>query len=203
MIPLPTGSGSITVKAADFNNDRFLDLIVTNYDGDTTSIFLGYGNGGFKKQIDLLNGLGAKPLGIASGDINKVNQLDIAVANRNTRIGSTPVGLALDDFNNDSILDLVVTDHENGRLVVYFGTDAGTFTEKAVLVTGHRARPYLVITHDFNKDHRLDIAVGDGDGNNLGIFLGNGTGSFSDQMTYKTQSGSFALAAADFNRDDN
>ncbi|CAF3731254.1 unnamed protein product [Rotaria socialis] len=185
MIPLPTDPGPITVKAADFDNDRFLDLVVTNYDGDTTSIFLGYGNGGFKKQIDLLNRPGAKPLGIAIGDINKNNQLDVVVANRNasnvgvffgqghemfstqttfsTGIGSTPVGLALGDLNNDNVLDLVVTDHENGRLVVFLGTDTGTLTEKAVLVTGHRAESYLVITYDFNKDHLLDIAVGDGD----------------------------------------
>jgi hypothetical protein len=57
------------------------------------------------------------------------------------------------------------------------------------------------VLNDFNRDNRLDIAVGNGDANYIGIFLGDGTGNFSPQTTYYIESGPYALVAADFNRD--
>ncbi|CAF3457993.1 unnamed protein product [Rotaria sp. Silwood1] len=217
------GVGPMAVKAADFNNDNFLDLVVVNRDGDTTSILLGYGDGTFKQHKSLSNGANAGPNGIAIGDVNKDNQLDIVVVNRKgsnvgiflgqgngnfseqiifpTGNGSSPAGLSLNDLNNDSILDLVVADHENDRLLVCLGIGNGTFTKTLVLSTGNHSGPYLIIINDFNKDNRLDIAVGNGDGNYVGIFLGDGTGKFSGQTTYYIESGPYALVASDFNRD--
>ena len=223
MISQVTGAGPIAVKAIDFNNDSFLDLAVVNRDESTTSILLGNGNGSFEKHVDLSHGVHAQTTGIAIGDINKDNRLDILVANRNvsnvgvflgegngnfseqitfsTGTGSTPVELALNDLNNDTILDLVVTDHENGFLHVFLGIGNGTFTKTLTLSTGNGSGPYLIVINDFNNDNRLDIAVGNGEGNNVGIFFGNGTGSFSEQTTYYIKSGPYALVAADLNRD--
>jgi len=223
MISQATGAGPMAVKVADFNNDSFLDLAVDNFNGNTTSILLGYGNGSFEQHVDLSNGANAGTNGIAIGDINKDNRLDIVVVNRNaSNVGvflgqgngsfsqqttfstgnrSAPVGLALGDLNNDTILDLVVTDHDNGLLLVFLGTGNGSFIQTLTLSTGSGSGPYLIIINDFNKDNRLDIAVGNADGNYLGLFLGNGTGSFSGQAVYRIESGPYALVAADFNRD--
>jgi hypothetical protein len=225
MISKVTGTGPAAVKVADFNNDSFLDLAVANYNEGTTSILFGNGNGSFEQHVDLSNGANAGTIGIAIGDINKDNRLDIVVANRNasnvgvflgqgngsfsqqikfsTGVDSAPVALALDDLNNDTILDLAVTDHENDILLVFLGIGNGTFTKILTLSTGNYSGPYLVVIDDFNKDNRPDIAVGNGDvgGNYVGIFLGNRTEGFSGQTKYYIKSGPYALVADDFNRD--
>jgi hypothetical protein len=223
MISLSTDVKPMAVRAADFNNDTFLDLAVANYIGSTTSIFLGNGNGSFRERIDLYNGANAGTNGLAIGDINKDNRLDIVVVNRkassvgiffgkgdgsfsqqmsfSTGNGSTPVELALDDLNNDTILDLVVTDHENGLLPVFLGSGDGTFMATQTLSTGNTSGPYFIVINDFNKDDRLDIAVGAGDGDHLDIFFGDGTGHFPGQTSYYIESGPYALVVSDFNRD--
>lgn len=223
MIIQATGAGPMSVKAADFNNDTFLDLAVANYDGGTTSILLGNGNGRFGKRIDLLNGVYAGTNGIAIGDINKDNRLDIVVVNRNisnvgiflgvgdgnflsqttisTGSGSSPAGLALHDLNNDTILDLVVTDHVNSMLLIFLGTGNGSFTKAQILRTDDNAGPYFVIIDDFDSDSLFDIAVGNGDGDYIGLYLGYGTRHFSRQIAHDIQSGPYALVATDVNRD--
>jgi hypothetical protein len=223
MISVATGTGPMAVKVADLNNDSFLDIVVANYDGGTASILFGYGNGSFQPYVDLSNDINAQPTAIVIGDINKDNRLDILIANRNasnvgvflgqgngtfsqqiivsTGTNSTPTGLALSDLNSDTILDIVVANHQNDNLVILLGIGNGTFTNTLTLQTGNYSGPYLVIVNDFNKDGYLDIAAGCGDANYVGIFLGDGTGKFSNQTVYYIESGPYALAATDFNRD--
>lgn len=223
MISYPTGEGPMAVKIADLNNDHFLDIVVANYDGNTTSIFLGHGNGSFYWYLDLWNGPNAGTNGISINDINQDNHLDIIVVNRrgsnigvffgdghgnfstqmnfSTGSNSTPAGLALHDLNNDQFLDIVVTDHENDKLYVFFGTSNGQFNKKYTFFTGNYSGPYLVLINDFNNDNRSDIAVGSGDGDSIGIFLSNGIGTFSEQLKYNIASGPYALDTDDFNGD--
>ena len=60
-----------------------------------------------------------------------------------------------------------------------------------------------MVTADFNKDGRLDLAVVDGS-SSLSILLGNGDGTFSLTSTYPTEPGNlYAVASADFNQDGN
>ena len=214
----------MAVKAADFNHDGFLDLAVANFNESTTSILLGNGNGSFTPHVNLSNGPHAGTNGIAIGDINKDNHSDIVVVNRvagnvgvflglgngdfsnqttfSTGAGSSPVGLALGDLNDDTALDLVITDHVNGSLLIFLGTNNGTwFVESLRLPTSPDGGPYLVLIADFNRDHQPDIAVGNGDGNYLAVFLGDGRGGFSVQKRHPIASGPYALVATDFNRD--
>lgn len=224
MVSQRTGQGPMAVKVADFNNDTFLDIVVANFDGNTTDVLLGYGNGSFQQYIELQNGPGAGTNGIAIGDIDNDHHLDIVVVNRLastigvfrgygngsfsqqistfTGTNSTPAGLVLHDLNNDQILDVVVTDHMNDRLLLLTGAGNGSFIDMRILPTGNYSGPYLVIVNDFNRDALPDIAVGNGDANYISIFLGSAAGNFSEPINYDIKSGPYALIAGYFNRDD-
>ncbi len=56
---------------------------------------------------------------------------------------------------------------------------------------------------DFNNDSRLDIVVANSGASNVSIFLSNGSGTFSSQMTYSTglDSQPYSVAVLDFDND--
>ena len=74
-----SGVSPSSVVVADFNNDNRLDIVVTNYDSNTTNVLLGYGNGSFATQTTFDTGIG--PVCMAFGDFNNDTRLDIVVTN--------------------------------------------------------------------------------------------------------------------------
>jgi hypothetical protein len=67
---------------------------------------------------------------------------------------------------------------------------------------GADGNAHAVVTGDFNRDGRLDLATANqSPSNNVSIYLGNGDGSFQDARNYATDLGPTALAAGDFNGD--
>ena len=64
------------------------------------------------------------------------------------------------------------------------------------------ATPQSVVTGDFNKDGKIDVALTNADSNTLSVLLGDGTGGMGTATTYSTGGTSpQSLVAADFNGD--
>jgi len=66
--------------------------------------------------------------------------------------------------------------------------------------------PQSVVTGDFNKDGKLDFAevnYSGGGAGSVGVYLGNGDGTFASPVTYPVGEGPDALAAGDVNGDGN
>lgn len=61
--------------------------------------------------------------------------------------------------------------------------------------------PFSVASADFNADGNADLAVANSGDGTVGIFLGNGDGTFQKQVAYAAGSGPFAVAVGDFNND--
>lgn len=73
------------------------------------------------------------------------------------------------------------------------------FRISAVLDTGKE--PSFLITHDFDIDGNLDLAVLNSAEHTLSVFKGKGDGSFKDQVQYKTGADPICVVVADFNSD--
>ena len=96
-VAVPGVTGVVNVVASDFSNDGNLDLAAANRTGNTVTILLGNGAGGFTPTQTL-------PTGSATATVHRVG-----------------------DLNSDERADLVVTDTLNGapRLRVFFSTLTG------------------------------------------------------------------------------
>ncbi|CAF0890611.1 unnamed protein product [Adineta steineri] len=215
-----------SVAVADFNNDKQLDIVVANYGTNNIGIFLGYGNGTFSSQTTYSTGDNSQPFSVTIGDFNNDQQLDIVVANfgannigiflgygngsfssqttYSTGWGSSPPDVAAGDFNNDGQLDIAVVNYGGWNMGIFLGYGNGTFFNQQTYPTGYLSYPRAIALGDFNNDSRLDIAVINYYGVNIGVFLGYGNGTFADQITYSVPSGTapYEIAIGDVNNDD-
>lgn len=221
-----TGDDSLpwSIALADFNGDRFLDIVVANYGTNCIGVFLGHGNGTFVKQKSYPTGLGSRPYSVAVGDFNRDNRSDITVANSGTGsvivyIGTGrgtfertlititdtfgPLYLVVADFNKDSRLDIAIANNWNDSIYLMLGNGDGTFRYSRVHSTGFESFPCSIVTGDVNSDGRLDIVVANNGSNNVGIFLGQDTGVFRSDQLYSTgpSSNPKSVVVNDFNQD--
>jgi hypothetical protein len=217
-------STPLSIIAGDFNNDTHLDLAAASYDTHNINIFLGYGDGTFASPLVFPTGV-SRPVSMALSDFNNDQYLDIVVTHYDTNeirilfgygngsfenqitystgYDSLPNYIVVDDFNNDLNLDIAVANYGTNNVGVFLGYGNGTFTVQTTYSAGPRSSPYSIAVDDFNKDHQLDIAVANSGTNNVGIFLGDGNGSFLSQNTYSISPGSrpYSIIIGDFNQD--
>ena len=222
-----TGDDShpFSIIVADFNNDDQLDLAVANVDTHNVGIFLGYGDGEFSPQITYFTGTDSLPACVAAGDFNKDGWLDIAVANNVvdnigillgngkgefslqttcfTGTGSSPSSIAIDDFNADGQLDMAVANFGTNNIDIFLGYGNGTFSPQTTYDTGTDSNPISIVSGDLNNDGILDLVVANIGSNNVGVFLGYGSGEFSSQTAYFTGTDSYPISVAvgDVNND--
>ncbi|CAF1482117.1 unnamed protein product [Rotaria sp. Silwood1] len=198
--------GSIAI--GDFNSDNRLDAVVVNFGTNELGIFLGDGDGSFTDQKTYSTGWNSQPKSVAVGDLNSDNQFDIVVANvgtdnlgiffgygdgsftdqktYSTGLSSQPTSIVMGDLNNDTHLDIAVANSGSNTLGIFLGHDNGSFSDQIEYPTGSSSTPNAISIGDFNGDNRLDVVVVNSGTNNLGIFLGNTDGSFSNQTEYPT-----------------
>ncbi|CAM2707178.1 unnamed protein product [Rotaria socialis] len=207
----PTGHGShpTSLVLTDFNNDTYLDVAVANYGTNNIGIFLGNKTGGYAQQKNYaLNA--SRPVFIVAGDFNHDNLVDIIVASNgtycidiflgngdgtlryyraySTGYDSSPVAMAVGDFNQDNSLDIAVANSGTDNVGIFLGIGDGTFTKQYTYSTSLNSNPSSIITGDLDNDNHLDLLVTNSGTGSIGIFLGNGNGTFSQQTTFSINS---------------
>ncbi|CAF1501646.1 unnamed protein product, partial [Adineta ricciae] len=117
--------------------------------------------------------------------------------------GSSARFTAITDLNNDKQLDLIVINLGEGTLVTMFGCSNLVFRKQTKLLTGNNSRSRAFVIDDFNNDNHIDVIVANSGTDNIGVFLGYGNFSFTNQKTYSTglNSSPYSIAAGDFNND--
>ena len=206
------------IKARDMNSDGLLDIIVSNSASDTLSYFEGIGDGTFKAPLTM--NTGREPLAMETGDFNGDNVEDIAISNygdgdisiilgqkdgvfkqkSNIKVGRLPIAIAVGDFNSDEKIDLAVTLRFN-KLVILLGVGDGTFKTGEVYKAS--GTPAYMAVGDFNNDLNLDIAIAFNapQVNFIGIFHGNGDGTFKTPIKVKGGKQSAFITQYDINSD--
>ena len=223
--PIGVGTFPSSVAVGDINLDGKPDLIVANEASNDVTILLGDGSGGFTQPADSPISAGNAPFSVAVGDFNLDGKLDLAVADdasNNVTIllgnglggfaqsagspfaaGIAPVSIAVGDFNRDGKPDLAVGNNFLGNVTILLGDGSGAFTQAVGSPISAEPDTYSVVSGDFNRDGRSDLAVVNRNSNNVTILLGNGSGGFAQATGSPVSVGSIpdSLVVGDFNLD--
>ena len=212
---------------ADFNGDGLPDILVP--DNEFSLVYLkGYGDGTFRSGLNYYSPIqddqGAYSLGIATGDFNGDGIPDFVIGNCcDSTVGVTvflsrPDGsmqpgvnysagnlyyVAAADFNGDGKLDIAATDVNNGFVQIFNGVGDGTFSIGSTFATDlTNTRPQGLVAGDFNHDGHPDLAVQNGNGQNVGVLINDGTGGFLAPVNYGLSNYSYqGIGTADLNGD--
>ena len=132
MMSYSTGIGSApySVAIADFNNDTYLDIVVTNSKTDSIALLFGYGNRTFAIGITYSTGARSRPYTVVVADFNNGNRLDISVDNSGT-----------------------------SNIFLLYGNGNGTFGNETSYSLGYGYHPYSIAVSDLNQDNWMDIVI--------------------------------------------
>ncbi len=215
-------NGPEVVKAADFNNDGYNDLIYTTI-GDhkiivnlfnpvTSNFDSGYViTTGFNYAVSLfpadLNGDGNMDFLTLSQLNNKIawfkndgnaNFTLQPLINDNAPGASDVIAV---DIDNDGDLDVVSCEKSDGKVLWYENDGAGNFSSPNV-ITSEAHIPIALAFGDLNNNGYQDILVGYGQTDEIVYFLNNGDGSFSSEVQLTNQTDFISsIKTADLNGD--
>jgi uncharacterized protein (TIGR03437 family) len=224
--PFATGATPVSVATGDFNGDGNPDVVVSNATsnaGNTVTVLLGDGTGGFMMAAGSPFTVGTNPASVAVGDFNGDGNLDIVTANSGDNtvtvllgngsggftaatgspfpVGTKPNSVAVADFNGDGNPDLVTANTGGDDVSVLLGNGSGGFTPAAGSPFAVGLFPQSLAVGDFNGDGKPDIVTANSGDNAVRVLLGNGSGGFTGGGAFPAGSFPQSVAVIDFNAD--
>jgi hypothetical protein len=224
--PINIGGRPNDLAVADWNKDGKLDVVTCN-DGDTVTVMLGDGRGGFTPAPG--SPIKAAAHLIAVGDVNKDRNPDLALTHHDSfgvvvllgagdgRFAPAPGspfaahrgakahnhGLALSDLNGDGSLDITTSNQDDNSVSVLLGDGRGGFTPAAGSPFAVGRAPYPHAVADVNRDGNLDIVTPNVGGDNVTVLLGDGRGGFAPaaKSPYAVEYRPYYVALGDVNGD--
>ncbi|TAF34480.1 MAG: T9SS C-terminal target domain-containing protein [Cytophagales bacterium] len=200
------GGNTMDVRAADFNGDGFLDIVLAK-EFQRNRIMFNDGKGNFTDvTAGRLTNVKHDSEDIAIADFDGNGWLDIVFASEddfthemylNTGMGnftdvsnrlpqSVANAVVTTDINGDTFPDLIFGNEGQELLLINDGK--GNFTDETALRLPTRndvTQDLLLVDVDADKD--LDIAVGNENGNRL--LINDGTGKFADETLARLPQG--------------
>jgi hypothetical protein len=226
--PLDIGGRPNDIAVGDWNNDGKLDIATCN-DGETVTVLLGNGRGGFTPAPGSPTRVAAHM--IVVGDVNNDRNLDLALTHHDSvgvvilfgagdgRFAAAPGspfaahqgtkahnhGLTLSDLNSDGNLDITTSNQDGNSVSALLGNGKGGFTPAAGSPFAVGSAPYPHAVGDVNKDGNVDIVTPNVRSNNVSVLLGNGKGGFTPagRSPYSVATRPYYIAIGDVSGDAN
>jgi hypothetical protein len=214
---LSTAEEPQQLAAGDVDGDGVIDLAVAHRDdgGSYLSLLFGRGDGDFAGTALHSGEAGTVAFGVALGDVNGDQQLDVVTAglaggaklrvhlNRGEGqleplefIGGGMRAVALADVDRDGHLDIVAI--ERDVVNVLLGSGDGSFAPAETHTLGTNATALLA--QDLDRDGLPDLAVARED-DQVTVFWGAASGSERRRQDVATGPKPGSMDAADFNGD--
>lgn len=212
------GVNPTSITSGDFNNDGKADLATANNGTNTISVLLGTGTGSF---ITTTYSLGGYPTLITCGDFNGDSNKDLVLFTignggfillgsgtgtfsvaSNFNAGINPTSLITGDFNNDSKIDIASGKSYPGGAFVVLGSGNGSFPMSSYsyydLGAGVMSK---IASGDFNSDGNIDLVTANQGSNDISVFMGSATGTFSQTSNGNIGPPIAVINTGDFNND--
>ncbi len=140
---LKTGAQPFSITVGDFDGDGNMDLATADNAGNSVTVLLGNGAGGFSSAPGSPISV-PSPWSIMAGDINGDGSIDLVAGTasgltvmlgtghgtftttRGSSGAGSPISVALADFSQDGILDLATANYGAGTVSVLLGGMANT-----------------------------------------------------------------------------
>ncbi len=202
---------------ADFDQDGFIDVVVSSYAEGTIAIAWGNGDGTFDAP-SVIN-VGSIPRGFGIIDVDGDGDLDITVANSgsnnvsilrsnsnrtfmpiiNVAVSGGPYGMINADMNRDGIMDLVVGTVNSEQIKILRGNGNASFTLIDTKPAG--GRNWVVNAADLNGDGNVDVATANSTSATGSILMGSATGIISNPAIMPTDGHTVSTDLADLDGD--
>ncbi len=202
-----TGANPVSIVAADFDADGFLDIATADTNSGSVSLLRGDGTGALAPPIAYDAAVIPQRVAVARVDDDALPDLVLLDYGDGTvsallgalggfatpaprpspvafPVGDRPAFLAVRDLNHDGAADLVAVSFERATLAVALGNGDGTFQAPIQYPTA--GYPSGLAIADVDGDGEYDLVLAGTlmwpRGGEIGVFRGNGDGSFRSEV---------------------
>jgi hypothetical protein len=215
-------AGPRVVAAGDIDKDGSNDLVVSNYDGQSVTVF--YNDGMSEELAPVTYGASSDPYGsvdcVVLGDLDGDGDLDIVTAHSQTdqvgvmlndgggsfdpivhydnAIGACRITLAPIDDNGS--LDIVVSGNSGSEFWTLFGNGDGSFQPPVGQSVGHTQLGNA--SGDLDGDLWNDVVVCNHNAGNVKIFLNDQNGAYFENGSVELEWSPVSVVVADLDGQD-
>src|SRR5258708_22588420 len=155
-------------------------------------------SGGPEVDLAVVN-KNSNSVSILLSSVDQAGNVTLAEApNSPFSVGATPVAIATGDLNADGVPDLAVVNQGDNTVTVLLGSSNldGTFNQAQGSPLPTATTPAGIVIANFANGAVPDIAVTNKGSSTLGVYIGQGKGTFASRIELNTPVGPSALIAA-------